>query len=201
MLSSHLVLGLTKKPEIPGISIVAAPPGQLESTGLLDRLGPVRERVVRSLRTRFALFALEERAQSMVEIALLLPMLVFLILAGGDLARAYALQLAVQNGARAGAEAAAIDYTPSGIEARGRTMDELSRTPGLNPFDANIDVTFKLADGVTDCTVDPTVAAPCWATVRVRYTFHTVTPWPLIPNTALFDRTTTMRTIQAPTAP
>src|SRR5713226_8356006 len=73
-----------------------------------------------------------ERAQSMVEIALLLPMLVFLILAGGDLARAYALQLAVQNGARAGAEAAAIDFSPSAALAENRARDEMSRTPGMD---------------------------------------------------------------------
>jgi Flp pilus assembly protein TadG len=153
---------------------------------------------MRSLGTRFAL---EERAQSIVEIALLMPMLVFLILAGGDLARAYALQLAVQNGARAGAEAAAIDFSPTASEASARTIDELSRTPGLDSAAANVTVTFKLGDGITDCTIDPTVAAPCWATVRVQYTFHTVTPWPLIPNTALFDRSTSMRTIKAPSGP
>jgi len=81
-------------------------------------------------------------------------------------------------------------------------LDELSRTPGLNTNDPSlvITVTFKLTDGITDCStlVDPTVAAPCFANVRVQYTFHTVTPWPLIPNTALFDRTTAMRTFRAP---
>src|SRR5206468_2680668 len=134
----------------------------------------VRVPFVRSLKTRFAR---DDRAQSLVEIALLMPMLVFLILAGGDLARAYALQLAVQNGARAGAEAAAIDFSPSVDEARARTLDELSRTPGLHTSDPSliIDVTFKKTDGLTDCSGDPTVADPCWATVRVRYTFHTAT--------------------------
>jgi Flp pilus assembly protein TadG len=153
---------------------------------------------MRSVRTRFAL---DERAQSLVEIALLMPMLIFLILAGGDLARAYALQLAVQNGARAGAEAAAIDFSPTTAEARARTLDEMARTPGMSTTDPSliIDVTFKKTDGVTDCgPLDPTVADPCWATVRVRYTFRTVTPWPLIPNTANFDRTTSMRTIKSP---
>ena len=154
---------------------------------------------MRSLRTRFSL---EERAQSLVEIALLMPMLVFLILAGGDLARAYALQLAVQNGARAGAEAAAIDFSPTIAEAQARTIDELSRTPGMSTTDPSlvITVTFKLNDGITDCVtgVDPTPANPCWATVRVQYTFHTVTPWPLIPNTALFDRSSAFRTIKTP---
>jgi Flp pilus assembly protein TadG len=145
--------------------------------------------------------ARNERGQSLVEVALLLPILVFLILAGGDLARAFALQLAVQNGARAGAEAAAMDFTPTTTEAENRAKDEMSRTPGMDITDPSLIVTasFKLADGTTDCpSTTPTVAVPCYATVRVQYTFHTVTPWPLVPNSAQFDRTTSMRTIKGP---
>ena len=121
-------------------------------------------------------------------------------ISGGDLARAYALQLAVQNGARAGAEAAAMDFSPTAATARARALDEMGRTPGLSTSDPSlvITVTFKKTDGVTDCSGDPTPADPCWATVRVRYTFRTVTPWPIIPNTANFDRTTAMRTIKSP---
>jgi len=173
----------------------------LENTNATARsllFAPVRVPFLRSLKTRFAR---DERAQSLVEIALLMPMLIFLILAGGDLARAYALQLAVQNGARAGAESAAIDFSPTVIEAKARARDELSRTPGLNPNDPslNITVSFKLADGLTDCgPADPTPANPCWVTVEVQYTFHTVTPWPLIPNTAYFDRSSSFRTIKSP---
>ena len=145
-------------------------------------------------------FAASERGQSLVEVSLLLPLLVFVVLAGADLARAFAIQLAVQNGARAGAEAAAIDFSPTTAEARARTIDEMSRTPALNPSDPSmvITVTFKKTDGVTDCAGDPTPADPCFATVNVQYTFRTVTPWPLIPNTANFNRSTTMRTIKAP---
>lgn len=133
----------------------------------------------------------------MVEVALLLPLLVFMLIGGADLARAFALQLAVQNGARAGAEAAAIDFAPSTGGAKARALNEMSRTPGLDPAAATIDVTFTRADG-TACTIEPTPADPCWATVRVQYDFRTVTPWPLIPNTAHFDRTTQMRVFKKP---
>jgi Flp pilus assembly protein TadG len=142
-------------------------------------------------------FIASDRGQSMVEVALLLPLLVFVLLGGADLARAFALQLAVQNGARAGAEAAAIDFAPSAAGARARALNEMSRTPALNPAAATIDVTFTRADG-TICTIVPTPADPCWATVRVQYDFRTVTPWPLIPNTAHFDRTTQMRVFNKP---
>src|SRR5205085_4709232 len=77
-------------------------------------------------------FILDERGQSMVESALLMPLLVFLILAGGDMARGYAIQIAIQNGARAGAEAAAIDFSPTAAETEARTRDEMSRTPGMD---------------------------------------------------------------------
>ena len=145
-------------------------------------------------------FVASDRGQSVVEVALLLPLLVFVLLGGADLARAFAIQLAVQNGARAGAEAAAIDFSPTVAETRARAIDEMSRTPALRTGDPsmNITVTFKRADGVTDCVGDPTVAEPCYATVHVMYTFRTVTPWPLVPNTANFDRTTVMRMIKAP---
>jgi Flp pilus assembly protein TadG len=148
-------------------------------------------------RLRQSRFIASDRAQSMVEVALLLPLLVFVLIGGADLARAFALQLAVQNGARAGAEAAAIDFAPSTAGARARALNEMSRTPALDPLAATIDVTFTRADG-TACLIDPTPADPCWATVRVQYDFRTVTPWPIIPNTAHFDRTTQMRVFKKP---
>ncbi len=143
-------------------------------------------------------FARDDRGQSIVETALMLPILIFLILAGGDMARGYAIQIAVQNGARAGAEAAAIDYTPTIAETRARAIDEMSRTPGMDAGLASISPTFAQADGVTACVNPPTLANPCFATVRVTMTWRTITAWPLIPNTFTFDRSTRMRMIAAP---
>ena len=139
-----------------------------------------------------------ERGQSMVELALTLPIMVFILIGGVDLARAFAMQLAVQNGARAGAEAAAIDFSPTTAEAEARARDEMARTPGMDANVPTVTVTFKQADGVTTCLTTPTVAEPCFATVRVVHTYNAVIPWPLIPNTATFDRQTTMRTIKGP---
>ncbi len=129
----------------------------------------------------------------MIETALMLPILVFLVLAGGDMARGFALQIAIQNGARAGAEAAAIDFTPTSLETEARARDEMSRTPGMDSGAPNVYVTFAQSDGHTTCVSPPTLANPCFATVRVTWTWHTITAWPLIPNTFNFDRSTTMR--------
>ena len=130
----------------------------------------------------------------MVELALLLPVLVFGLIGGADLARAYALQLAVVNGARAGAEAYAIDYAKNTAQAVQRTKDEMSRTPGMNANLATITLRIKQADNASDCVASPpTVDNPCFVFVRVQYAFKTVIPWPIVPNTASFDRTTMMR--------
>jgi Flp pilus assembly protein TadG len=135
----------------------------------------------------------DDCGQSMVETALMLPILIFLILAGGDMARGYAIQIAIQNGARAGAEAAAIDFTPTASETEARARDEMSRTPGMDSTVPSVLVTFKQTDGITACVTPPTLVTPCFATVRVQMTWRTITAWPLIPNTFNFDRTTTMR--------
>src|SRR5258706_4461726 len=132
----------------------------------------------------------------MVELALLLPILVFGLIGAADLARAFALQLAIQNGARAGAEAYAITFSPTPALAQARAKDEMARTPGMdtNSLDLQTFVTVTQTDGNTPCLRPPTVATPCFGTVEVQYIFHTIVPWPFIPNTANFDRSTTMRT-------
>jgi Flp pilus assembly protein TadG len=172
----------------------------LSNTKTPDRsidFAPVR----RAISTLSHRFALDERGQSMVELALMLPILVFLLLGGVDIARAYAAQLAVQNGARAGAESAAIDRTPHGAEAIDHAKQEMDRTPGIDSTNATVTTTFTLADGVSPCTGEVTTdvagistfAAPCYANVRVQYTFRTITPWPGLPNTFNFDRSTRYR--------
>jgi Flp pilus assembly protein TadG len=140
--------------------------------------------------------AKDQFGQSMVELALLLPILVFGLIGGADLARAFALQLAIQNGARAGAEAYAINFSPTAAMAQARAKDEMARTPGMdvNNPDLQMFVVVAQADGLTPCLRPPTVVTPCFVTVEVQYIFHTIVPWPFIPNTANFDRSTTMRT-------
>lgn len=129
----------------------------------------------------------------MVETALLLPILVFALIGGADLARAYAMQLAVQNGARAGAEAYALQRFPSVSQAQAQAVAEINRTPGLNVTPGNVTVTYdRKADG-TACAPPTTLANPCYVTVRVQYTFRTIVAWPIVPNTANFDRSTTFR--------
>jgi len=139
-------------------------------------------------------FHRHEGGQSLVELALTLPLLVFALLGGADLARSYALQIAVENGARAGAESYAIDSTPTNAEAQAAAIAEINRTPTANAGGSNVTVTKAQADGFTACVSPPTVATPCFVSVRVQYPWSTIIAWPLVPNSGTFDRTTTIRT-------
>jgi Flp pilus assembly protein TadG len=130
----------------------------------------------------------------MIELALALPLLAFSLLGGADLARAFALQIAVENGSRAGAESYAINASPTSIAAQIVAVNEINRTPTANVQTSNVTVTKAQSDGVTACVGTPTIATPCFVTVRVQYTWSTLIAWPLMPNTGTLDRTTTMRT-------
>ena len=80
--------------------------------------------------------------QSLVELSLLLPLLVFGLIGGTDMGRGYAVQVAVQNAARAGAEAASLMTAPTQSAAQSVARAELNRTPGV--VAANATVTGKL---------------------------------------------------------
>jgi len=139
-------------------------------------------------------FFRRDGGQALVELALTLPLLVFAILGGADMARAFALQIAVENGSRAGAESYAIDSTPTNSEAQTAVINEINRTPTANASASNVTVTKKQGDGVTNCVSPPTVATPCFVAVRVQYPWSTIIAWPIVPNGGTFDRTTTIRT-------
>jgi Flp pilus assembly protein TadG len=138
-------------------------------------------------------FLREQLGQSMVEMALALPIVTFLLLGGADMARAFSIQIAVQNGARAGAEATVLDFTPTGAETSAHALQEMNRTPGMDASQATITVSRKQQDGTTDCISSPDPTTPCFVTVRVQYTFRTIVHWPLIQNVFNFDRATIMR--------
>ncbi len=129
----------------------------------------------------------------MVEMALALPMVTFLLLGGADMARAFAIQVAVQNGARAGAEATVLDFTPTAVETAQHALQEMNRTPGMDASQATITVSRKQQNGITDCITSPDPVTPCFVTVRVQYQFKTIIQWPMIQSTFNFDRSTTIR--------
>ena len=120
--------------------------------------------------------------QALIEFALLLPLICFMLIGGSDLARAYAMQLACANGARAGAESAVIGYNLTDAAIIQHVRDEMARTPGMDPYSANATITVTHIAG-----------PPAYTKVRVQYTFTTIISWPIVPNTALIDRATQFR--------
>jgi Flp pilus assembly protein TadG len=132
-----------------------------------------------------------EDGQAIVELALLLPILVFGLIGAADVARALAVQLAVENSARAAAESEVMSASPSQSSAQTAVQNELSQTPGVVPASAAVTETLKDGGGAT-CTTS-ILSAPCFLTVEVRYTFTTLVHWPGIGNTFTFDRSTRLR--------
>ncbi len=126
-------------------------------------------------------FGRPQAGQAVVELALSLPILVLGLLGGAEFARVYATQQAVENAARAGAEAYVIRSAANASQVQARAQQDMNSTPGLNPAAASVAVTF------------PTIGGVGYVTVRVQYTFRTIVAWPWIPNTANIDRTVTMR--------
>ena len=140
-------------------------------------------------------FSSDADGQSLVELSLLLPVLVFGLIGGTDMGRGYAVQVAVQNGARAGAEAASLMTVPTQDAAQSVVRAEMARTPGVASGNAAVTLTIHNGDFVDGSCVafPPTFTQPCYSSVRVAYRFKTVVPWPLVPNTFNFDVTTTYR--------
>ena len=118
----------------------------------------------------------------MVEAALSLSLLVFTILGGADMARAFAAQLGVQNAARAGAEAAVTRVATTDPQIVSYATDELGSVAGVDPAAATISVTHTTGPG-----------GESLVNVRVQYTYRTLVPWPLVPNTLSLDKTATFR--------
>lgn len=123
-----------------------------------------------------------ESGQALVETALSLALLVFTILGGADMARAFAAQLAVQNSARAGAEAAVTRAATTDPQITAYVTDELGRVAGVDPSLATITVTHTTG-----------ALGESLVNVRVQYTYRTLAPWPFVPNSLLLDKTATFR--------
>ncbi len=123
-----------------------------------------------------------ESGQALVETALSLSLLVFTILGGADMARAFATQLGVQNAARAGAEAWVTRAATTDSQAIAYATDELGRIAGVDSAAATITVTHTTGAG-----------GESLVNVRVQYTYRTLAPWPFVPNTLSLDKTATFR--------
>jgi Flp pilus assembly protein TadG len=137
-----------------------------------------------------------DAGQAMIELALLLPMLCYLLIGGIDIARVYAMQLAVQNGARAGAESGAIGYNLTDAQIVTHVQQEMGRTPGMDGYNTvGTSTTCPTLSAGQNCILvsHPVVSSVTYIKVEVQYTFQTIIAWPIIPNSFALNRTTQYR--------
>lgn len=133
------------------------------------------------------------RGQALAEFALILPILLGLVGAGIDFARAFEGSMTLQTAARNAAEAAAYDSSVTNpaqatVRARAVICAEAQRLPGFQP---------GAGGNVATCT-NPTVSAT-WVrsttapganekyplvtvTVTTAMDFQLTVPWPLLPD-------------------
>lgn len=106
----------------------------------------------------------DERGQSMVEMALVLPILLLILLGITEFGRIYYTQLAITNGARAGARYAAVhnDLTKTYVAQQtfpGNTIKQTELTDA-NTTNGNITIVYNPSPRATDGTVTITETYP-----------------------------------------
>ena len=133
------------------------------------------------------------RGQALAEFALILPILLGLVGAGIDFARAFEGSMTLQTAARNAAEAAAFDATvttPAQATARARAVvcAETQRLPGFAPGSGG-NVATCTNPVVTATWVRSTTAPGAnekyplvTVTVTTSMNFQLTVPWPLLPD-------------------
>lgn len=104
-----------------------------------------------------------QRGQSLVEVALVLPILVLILLGVFDAGRAVFAFNTVQNAAREAARVAIVDQTPSVVEAEGKRA-------AIGLPSAAVGVAFA----ITDCPLE--VRIGCTAQIMVDHEWRAITP-------------------------
>lgn len=115
------------------------------------------------------------RGQSLVEFALVLPVLLLVFMGILDFGRAIFAYNSLSNAAREGARVAIVDQTVVGGVPVGATEAANQATGlGLDPSDVNdVLVSYLLPDLSGAC---PSRALACVAEVTVRYQYNAITP-------------------------
>jgi hypothetical protein len=140
------------------------------------------------------------RGQSVVEFALVVPILLILLVAVADLARLYTTMITVESAAREAADFGAFythNWETTPVDNQSLTIAEMKRracvaagnlpdyedpadpTTGecTNPTVVSIDL-IEPGGGAPggDCSAVPRSDPPCWVKVTMEYTFHLLVP-------------------------
>lgn len=128
--------------------------------------------------------ARSQRGQSLVEFALLLPLLLIIALGVFDFGRVYFAYVSVTNAARNGAQYASVSTERAGDldGIRGAALADTENLLNTSPTNPDVSAETGLdSQGKT------------YASVTVSYTFETLFPWPGIPDSVDMERTVRMR--------
>lgn len=116
-----------------------------------------------------------QRGQSLVEFALIVPVLLLLFMSVFDFGRAIYAFNSVSNAAREGARVAIVDQTVvSGVPRAATEAANQATALGLDASDTDdVDVQYLTPDLGSAC---PSRDLGCVAQVRVQYQFQAITP-------------------------
>jgi Flp pilus assembly protein TadG len=116
------------------------------------------------------------RGQTLVEFALVIPLVLLLFMGVFDFGRAIYSYNTISNAARDGARKAIVDQT---VGAAAQEAAEQATALGLDPADTNqVQVRYLLPNLSGACPAEPSggYGIGCIAEVRVQYTFRAITP-------------------------
>ena len=125
-----------------------------------------------------------DRGQALVELAMIAPVLIILMLGVIDYGRVYFAYISVTNGARIGADYAAIGPTQAADTAAIKAAALGDTTDLLNLSPTNPEVTVVTASDSQ---------GSLYADVTMTYTFTTLFPWPGLPTSIDIERTVRSR--------
>jgi Flp pilus assembly protein TadG len=140
----------------------------------------------------------KRNGQSMVELALMLPMLVVLLRVALDFARMFNMSMAVTDAARAGAQWGAQNHASaanvSGMEqAACNSMVDISCTPGTNTTASSF-CQCAGSSGAISCTSPGSCTSVLnFVTVTATATFEPVVAYPGLPTSVPLSSTSTMQ--------
>jgi Flp pilus assembly protein TadG len=110
-----------------------------------------------------------ERGQSLVELALVLPVLVLVLVGIMDLGRAVYAYNTISNASREAARVAIVNQTLGDVQA-----EAIKQSVNLGLTGADVSIAYGDPSGTGTCSAPYGVG--CLASVTVRYTFTAATP-------------------------
>ncbi len=156
----------------------------------------------RMVASRIAALLSAEHGASLLELAMVMPLLLLLLMGAVDFGRAYYLAQEIGGAAHAGAEYGAI-YPTDTTGMRTAALNDAANVPGVSvsvpTYGCECSDTSTTAN--TNCTSTLSCSSNAnivyWVKVKVSATYKTWFPWPGIPSSMTLSRTAVMRSPHA----